>query len=65
LCEASGPASFLLNRDAAYRFVRQLSIPATREQFALRLIGDRFFLNDSAASQLIVSLVDRLAESYQ
>ncbi|SDI78230.1 hypothetical protein [Variovorax sp. OV700] len=58
-CRAAGPAHYLLSRDAAYKFVRELKLPPDCESFTLRLLGDEFF-NQSATAQLITSLLARL-----
>lgn len=59
-CSASGPATFLLNRDAAAEFVRQLDIPEGCKEFTLRLYAANDYMNFSAASQLLSELLKKL-----
>lgn len=58
-CRATGPTYFLLSREAAFRFARELAIPAECEEFTLRLLGDTF-MNFSSTAQLVESLLQRL-----
>jgi hypothetical protein len=56
LCSATGPATFLLNRDEASKFVRDLDISNDCTSFTLRLYRGDFYANRSSTSQLIEDL---------
>jgi hypothetical protein len=58
-CRVSAPGLFLLNRQAAFRFVDELHIPEHCDPFTLRLLGDETG-NFSSISQLVSSLLSRL-----
>lgn len=59
-CSAAGPVEYLLNRDDASRFVRNLHISEECESFTLRLYSTNTYANKSAGSQLIRDLRMRL-----